>query len=200
MHRTVIFDVGNVILPFDPMIACRRLAPQCRLNAEDICRRIYETNLERRFEEGKIDGAAFAYGCREALGVNLSDQELRAIWVDMFVEDAEVSDIVREVKQRHPVLLLSNTNEWHWEYVMAKYPIITEIESHILSYQVGCLKPDRRIFEAAARHVDDISQTIFIDDMPHNVEGAQRFGMVGILFESARRLSEQFQQLGISTG
>ncbi len=199
LNRTVIFDVGNVILPFDPMIACRKLAPLCRLSAEEICRRVYETDLERHFEEGKIDGTAFTRGCREALGLDIKEQVLRAIWADMFVEDTEVSEIVRRVKKHHPVLLLSNTNPWHWEFAMSRFPIISEVERHILSYQVGCLKPDRRIFKAAAKHVDDVSQAIFIDDWRHNVQAARQFGMQGVVYANARQLGTQLRDFGCLT-
>ena len=86
---TIIFDVGNVILPFDPLRLCRVLAQHADRTAEEVYELIYKSDLERRFEEGKIDGRQFTDGVAEVLGVSLEYDWFRNLWSDMFTENSE---------------------------------------------------------------------------------------------------------------
>jgi FMN phosphatase YigB (HAD superfamily) len=195
---TVILDVGNVILPFDPLIACWKLEPICSLPANEIKRQIYDAKLEWRFEAGQIDGAEFTRGCEEQLGVSIGEERLRLIWSDMFTENEEMSALVRRLKFNGvPLMLLSNTNEWHWAFAVERYPIISEITPHILSYRVGALKPDPVIYRAAIDSTGDTRHVIFTDDMPHNVDGAIEAGMDAVLFESVERFVRDLRDRGV---
>jgi FMN phosphatase YigB (HAD superfamily) len=194
---TVILDVGNVILPFDPLIACRKLEPLCGLSAEEIRRRIYDAKLEWRFEAGQITGAEFTEGCEEQLDVNIGEGRLRMIWSDMFTENEEMSALVRRLKSNGvPLMLLSNTNEWHWAFAVAKFPIISEVSPHVLSYRVGALKPDPAIYQAALNLAGNHGPVVFTDDMQHNVDGAIEAGMDAVLFESVERFSRVLRNRG----
>lgn len=195
----VIFDVGNVILTFDPMPACRRLAALCRLTAEQVCADIYARKLERKFEEGKISGKQFAEGVREILGVDLSLTQLQTIWTDIFDENRAVSNLVRRIKRHHRVMLLSNTNQWHWEFAADNFPIIREVPEWILSYEIGVLKPHPLIYETALKLVGSPKQVIFIDDIETNVEGAIAAGMIGIRFTNLDQLQQDLTQLSVNS-
>ena len=196
MQHTLIFDVGNVILPFDSLIPCRLMAGKIGLSPEEIRSRIYDAGLEWDFEAGKITGEQFTHGCGRELGIELTVDEFRPIWSDMLWEDVEVSELVRELNARHQVMLLSNTNEWHWSFCLERFPIITEIRPHILSFQIGALKPDRKIYAAALQQVEAAGQTLFIDDMQRNVEGAQDVGLRAIQYCGIDQLRTDLGSLG----
>ena len=198
MTTTVILDVGNVILPFDPLIACRKLESLCGLPAEEVRSRIYDAKLERRFEEGKISGSDFTQGCEEQLGAKIGEEQLRLIWSDMFTENTEMSALIRRLQHNGvPVMLLSNTNEWHWAKATEHFPIISEVTPHVLSYRVGVLKPDPAIYKAALNQVIRNGPVIFTDDIEHNVAGAKDAGMDAILFESAAGFSRDLRERGV---
>jgi len=198
MATTVILDVGNVILPFDPLIACRKLEPLCGLPAEDIRNRIYDAKLEWRFEAGQIDGSEFTQGCEEQLGVEIGEEQLRLIWSDMFTENTEMSTFVRRLQSNGvPLMLLSNTNEWHWARAIEKFPIISEVKLQVLSYRVGVLKPDPAIYREALKEAGDNGSVLFTDDMQHNVAGAIEAGMDAFLFEDVAGFSRDLRDRGI---
>jgi FMN phosphatase YigB (HAD superfamily) len=198
MSATVIFDVGNVILPFDPLTACRKLARLCEIPAVEIRDRIYDAKLERRFEEGKIDGGEFTSGVEEELGIRIGEERLREIWSDMFTENTRVVDLVLRLRKNGvSLMLLSNTNEWHWSHVLKEYPIISDITPHILSYRVGVLKPDPIIFRAALNQVDVDGPVIYTDDMQHNVSGANAVGLDGVLFKDVDDLRQALHSRGV---
>lgn len=199
MKPAAIFDVGNVILPFDPMRACRRLAELCGITADEICAEVYGRKLEREFEEGSISDEVFTQGVTEILGIDLSAEQLRPIWADIFDENMDVSQLVRRIRKHHRVMLLSNTNAWHWEFAADTYPIIRDVPEWILSYEVGALKPDPIIYQAALEKLDGASMVIFVDDIEANVQGARKLGMTGVQFQSCEQIEHDLVQLGVNT-
>ena len=195
-ETAVIFDLGNVILPFDPLVPCRVLGDRAGMKAVDACQTIYRNNLERWFEQGKLDGDQFTAGVAAALGIDLEIDSFRDLWADMFVEDKAVAGIVRQLKPHHRLVLLSNTNPWHWHYAREKFPVLAEFDTVVLSYEEGVLKPHPAIYRAALEKAGTPDRAIFIDDIAINVAGAQILGISGLLFRSAAQLRQDLTRLG----
>ncbi|MBN1211160.1 MAG: HAD family phosphatase [candidate division Zixibacteria bacterium] len=197
MNTTVIFDMGNVILPFDPVKPCAILGRLARKIPEEVYDLIYDSQLEYDFEKGVIDGARFAEGCRKALGIDLSDERIKNIWSDMFEENFKVSAIVRSLRGNVQLMLLSNTNEWHFEYAQKHFPIINAFEDYILSYRVGALKPEPKIYEEALKKCRFPDRAIFIDDVKINAVAGEAHGIRGIYFNNYIQLEEDLKAYGI---
>jgi glucose-1-phosphatase len=193
---TIIFDLGNVILPFDPLIPCRVLGEMTGRTAEETRDLIYGNNLEREFEEGKLDGYEFTDGVSRVLGIELDYYQFRELWADMFTENTDTSALIRRLRPHHPLILLSNTNEWHWAFARETFPIVREFETTVLSYEVGVLKPHPDIYRAALSRVNRGDTAVFIDDVEHNVIGARRMGIPGILFQSATQVEAELRKMG----
>ncbi len=97
----VYFDLGNVLLSFDPLRACANLAS--RLNISDAQARVavYESGLQDRFEHGEVTGEQFASDIRRRLGltaVEMPTMELLDAISDMFTP----VDTMRGVLRRSP--------------------------------------------------------------------------------------------------
>jgi len=68
----------------------------------------------------------------------------------------------------------------------------------IVSYQVGAMKPDPRIYEEALRRSGlPAGACLFVDDRTLNVEGAMRVGMRALRFESPGALAAELSRLGV---
>lgn len=193
---TIIFDLGNVILPFDPLKPCAILAGMSGKTTSEVIHLIYDNNLERRFEQGRIDGDQFTEGVSEVLGIELTTIEFHDLWADMFTENRDVSAIVRQLLAQHYLILLSNTNPWHWRHALKHFPIVSEFRERILSYEVGALKPHPIIYRTALEKVGQAERVIFIDDIEINVDAARIMGMRGIHFRSADQLRRELATLG----
>jgi HAD superfamily hydrolase (TIGR01509 family) len=165
------------------------------MTAEEVCDVIYRSNLERKFEEGKIDGRQLTAGLSKALRIELDEAWLRPIWADMFTENTEVSALVRKLAPHHELMILSNTNAWHWHFARENFPIVAEIDNAVVSYEVGVLKPHPRIYEAALAKADPSLPIIFIDDIKVNAEAADRHGINGIHFVTADQLERELKAL-----
>ncbi len=188
-RHTIIFDVGNVILPFDPLKPCHVLAERCGKTVDTVCDLIYRNNLEREFEEGKLSGKQFTEGVSRVLGIELDHDSFRDLWSDMFTENTETSALIRKLRPHHELMILSNTNQWHWEFARSNFPIVTEIDNAVVSYEVGVLKPHPNIYRAALAKADPSLPVIFTDDIKANAEAAEEHGITGLQFISSEQLA-----------
>lgn len=193
---TIIFDLGNVILPFDPLRPCAVLGERIGKTAAEVAHLIYHDNLERWFEQGKIDGDRFTQGVSAILQIELSARAFHDLWADMFTENTDISQLIRQLKPHHHLILLSNTNPWHWHYALDHFPIISEFQDRVLSYEVGVLKPHPAIYRAALEKTHPEDRVIFIDDIEINVAAARMMGIHGIHIRSAEQLKQDLLALG----
>jgi HAD superfamily hydrolase (TIGR01509 family) len=193
---TIIFDLGNVILPFDPYMPCAILGERIGKSMTEVAHLIYHNNLERKFEQGLIDGDRFTELVSDVLGIKLTTSEFHDLWADIFTENRDVSDLIRRLKPHHPLILLSNTNVWHWQFALKKFPILMEFKKCVLSYEVGQLKPHPEIYRAALEQAGAVERVVFIDDMLVNIDAARTFGIRGIVFQSAEQLKRELLTLG----
>jgi HAD superfamily hydrolase (TIGR01509 family) len=84
---------------------------------------------------------------------------------------------------RYPLILLSNTNELHFENIRARFPLLGHFHHLVLSYQVGAAKPSRRIYDEAVKRAGCLAEECFFtDDVPAYVEGAKQAGIDAVRF------------------
>ncbi len=96
-------------------------------------------------------------------------------------------------------MLGSNTNVLHAPYFRRKFAAtLDRFDAYVLSYEVGCLKPDRRFYEACAKAAGaPAGSCVFIDDMALNVAGARAAGLQGIQYVETAALVEELNGLGV---
>lgn len=193
MIEAFIFDIGNVLLPFDFSIALRKLEQKSgvALPAEAM------EPVRHAYESGRIGRADFLSQIREALQYEGSEAEFVAIWEDIFTENLAMSELVRALHPRHPLYLLSNTSDLHLDYIFRVYPVFQCFTDGVYSHLAKCMKPDRGIYETALRQLGVAAErTVFIDDMQANVDTALELGFRAIRYDYNRH--EGFlQQLGM---
>jgi|TARA_Y100000022_G_C13195377_1_gene350072 putative hydrolase of the HAD superfamily len=105
--------------------------------------------------------------------------------------DLGMERIVNQLKEDGiKVGLLTNSVPEFWPVI--ERTINTKLFDCIVdSSQVGVRKPDERIYELTARKLGmSTSSCVMIDDLHHNVKGAEKTGMAGILFTSSKETEE----------
>lgn len=91
-----------------------------------------------------------------------------------------VWDLVAEVHRAGVATVLVSNTWGTGGYPMEELEQV--FDAIVLSGRVGMRKPDRDIFDHAARLVDaDLEASVFIDDAPANVEAAESYGLTGVL-------------------
>ena len=174
-----IFDIGNVLVRFEAGKAERTLA-QLGVQRPDLA---VLAALGRRYECGEMERAEFLAALREALGGGLSDDVLSSAWQEIFEPNEPMWEVVEKLHHRYPLYLLSNTNCLHHEYLVREYPVFGRFADGVFSYRARMMKPERGIFELAIRQFGvPPAATIYLDDLPANVEAARGAGLRAFLY------------------
>jgi glucose-1-phosphatase len=196
--EVILFDLGNVILPFNHRQIPVKLLPYSQggdlKDSQGIFSYLFDSQkgTVSLYESGKISSEEFFRSLKESFCLSLSFEEFIPIWNDIFVEDEEVSKLIRSLKGSKRLGLLSNTNPLHFDYILPKFPILMTFEKWILSHEVGFKKPALEIFQKAIEWASIEPQRIlFIDDLQKNVDAAVSLGMQTIHFISADQLKEE---------
>ena len=133
-------------------------------------------------------------------GLDLPYREFVDAWKDIFWLNEPVARLIEVLKSRGYTLLLgSNTNVLHAAHYRRQFARTIDMFDHlILSYEVGCLKPDARFYSAVAAAAGlSPASCVFIDDLEENVDGAREAGLTGLLYADTPRLVAGLRRLGV---
>lgn len=199
MIKTVIFDLGKVIVPFDFTRGYRGLEKVSTCPAAEIPKRLGATDLVKRFETGLIEPEDFVAQLSKILDMRVTYDQFCEIWGSIFLPDTLVPDSLLEgLARRYRLVMLSNTNAIHFPLVEQRYPILRHFHDRVLSHEVRALKPSPVIYrEAIARAQCRAEECFFTDDIAEYVEGAKREGIDAVQFESCAKLEQDLLARGI---
>ena len=180
----IVLDLGGVILDFDHLSICSKLSALCNLSPNTIYEKIFSSGLEKLYDEGRISSEEFFRLGSELLNLDISFVDFIKIWVEIFSENINISNLLRQLKiDGYKLYLLSNTNVLHFDYCYHQFDILKIFDKYILSYKVGARKPDKEIFsELIKTSGQHPSLHLFIDDRIENVEAAIQFGLHSIQY------------------
>jgi putative hydrolase of the HAD superfamily len=197
--KTIFFDLGNVVIPFDFKRAYARMAELCGCQPEDVPARIRATGLVAPFERGEIEAEAFVRQLSAALHLNISYPEFCEWWSCVFLEHTLIPEaLLEDLRTRHRLFALSNTNAIHFAMVKEAYPLLRHFDGFVLSYEVGAAKPEPKIYqEAIARAQCRAEECFFTDDLAINVDAARALGMDAVQFLSAEQLEQELRVRGV---
>jgi epoxide hydrolase-like predicted phosphatase len=198
--KTIIFDLGNVLVNFDHSIAAKKLSRKSPYSIKEIYNLIFDSDIVSKYETGHIKTDAFYKRMKALLGFDLKIREFRKIWDEIFFPNPETEKIVRKLKKRFRLLLLSNINHSHYEHIRIRFPILGEFDRIILSYRVGARKPDLKIYEKAIREARCLPREIvYIDDRADLIEAAKKIGINSIRFKNCAQLKKELLKFGINS-
>ena len=190
----VIFDLGKVILDFDHMITCRKLAEYSKRDSTFIYDFIFKSGLEENYEKGKISSRQLFEAVSDKIGLKMSFKDFNLAWSDIFSLNKGIDQLVSWVKTKAKTAILSNTDEMHFNYIRDKYEIINDFDFTFLSYEIGYMKPEKEIFEYAVSKAGILPRRIiFIDDIQEFACAANKSGINGICFKDVYSLRKELE-------
>jgi glucose-1-phosphatase len=199
MHKTVIFDLGKVLVPFDFQIGYRALAGCCPYDAPEVRQRIAKSRLVEPFEKGLIEPREFVRQLSAALDLRTDYSGFCHAWSSIFYGQLIADDVLESLAARYRLLLLSNTNSIHWEMICANYPtMVRHFHDRVLSFEVHAAKPEAAIYRSALERAGcRPEECFFTDDIALNVEAAGHEGIDAVQFHSPPQLEEEMARRGI---
>lgn len=196
--RGILFDFGNVISSFDMGNFIGRMREWSGVPTETLRDRIYGSDLPVRYERGEITSEVFYRSISHLAGAQVSADEFAEAFSGIFTPIEPTHALIRSLKGKYRLGLLSNTNELHFEYHIRNVPVFPLFDSVTLSFEVGALKPDPEIFRDALDKIALPPEAVaFIDDVRENAEAASALGMRGIRYTGHAELLEALAKIGV---
>ena len=185
MIKAVIFDCFGVLYR-DNLDLLYDLVP--------IDRRMELQDIIRACDHGFISRQDYREAIAELTGKTpeaIGDIERR-----QFAPNQPLLDYAVRLKSRYKVGLLSNIGDETMDRLFPTGEREQLFDAFVLSSDVGVVKPAAAIFEVTAERLGMLPhECVMIDDLPKNVEGAERVGMTGILFTSNRQLEQDLERI-----
>jgi len=196
--KTILFDLGNVVIPFDFKPAYVRMAELCGCRPEEIPARIRATGLVTPFEKGEIESERFVRELSAALKLDITYEEFCSWWSSIFLGETLVPEaLVADLRRRHRLLALSNTNPIHFSMLQEAYPLLRHFDGFVLSHEVGAAKPEAKIYQVAIERAQcSPEECFFTDDLAVNIEAARAHGMDAEQFLSVEQLEGELRARG----
>jgi 2-haloacid dehalogenase len=196
--RALVFDIGGVLLEWDPRLVYRDLLPDPadldRFLAE-ICTPDWNATLDA--------GRPFDEACDELARRHPDHAELIHAWKrqDEMIA-GEIAGTVELVARLHaagvPLYLLTNMPAEVFAARRARDPVLQQFHGAVVSGEEGVLKPSPEIFAILRdRYALDPATTLFVDDMEVNVAGARAAGFLAHRFVEAPALAAFLGEHGL---
>lgn len=188
--NTIVFDLGGVLINLD--------VPRCvarfkQLMSEDYVRNVLGMDdegegivavsaatkqLMHDYEYGNIGTDDFLKTIQQYCYSGTTIDQIRDAWMSMLDElPQDRLDYIMQLRAAgYKTVLLSNSNELHWEPIFRQYHLEGYFDAIFASQQLHMAKPNREIFEHVVREANiDCAHTLYVDDLEKNRTAGQRY-------------------------
>jgi putative hydrolase of the HAD superfamily len=186
----IIFDLGGVIINLDIPLTITTFKNLAGNYGNEAFSPNPGHQIFKDYETGAISSSQFRDGMRSVVHPDLKDEEIDNAWNAMLLDMPKSRmELLLQLKQRYNTYLLSNTNEIHYN-AFHKILFDTHGETSLdlyfhqvyYSHIIQKRKPDAEAFQLILdEHNLTAENTLFLDDMPANLEGANRLGIQTML-------------------
>ena len=198
--RAVVFDLGGVLIDWNPRYLYRKLFDGDEAGMEAFL----GTVCTPAWNEEQDGGRAFA----DAVALLVARHPTQAAlieayhtrWEEMLAGPITGSvEILAALKARRtPLYALTNWSAEKFPIARRRFDFLQWFDGIVVSGEIRLKKPDPAIF----RHMLDrfglaAGETLFIDDSERNVAGAQAAGMTSLLFRSPEELRTELAEFGV---
>jgi 2-haloacid dehalogenase len=181
---TVVFDVGNVLIRWDPSLLYRDMIPDDEKRAwfmQNVCTSAWnlEQDRGRSWEEAV---ALLVASHPEWEGQIKAFDERWHETVPGVIEDSVA--VLAELKQRgEKVYAITNFSREKWAECLIRFPFLQSFDGVVVSAHERVIKPDPAIYEILLRRYGlSAPDCIFVDDSAKNIEAAHGVGMKAVHF------------------
>lgn len=200
MIKTVISDLGRVLIHFDNGIFIRKIAQFCPLTEEEITKMMFkELDLIEAFDKGELTPKEFYNRVIQRLKAAVDYDHFFSIYNDVFSLNSTPVEVLKKLIGRYTLVLLSNTDVMRFGFIGRKFPEVMFFDEYVLSFEVGSMKPQPQVYRVVLeRSGSRAEECVFIDDREENVEAARALGIKGILFSPQTDLESALKEIGLS--
>lgn len=200
--RHIVFDIGAVLIHYDPNIPFSRFIPdpeERKWFFDNVC--THDWNIEQDAGRTWEDAETEAIDRHPEHAENI--RNFRKYWHEMVSHPYQDSvDIMTGlIDAGHDVTMLTNFSDTTFAQAQEElFPFLNLPRGVTVSGRVKLIKPDPRIYDLHTKNFGlEPAATLFIDDNPANVKAAQDYGWQAVLFVGADQLKRDLAGYGINT-
>lgn len=183
--KTILFDIGNVLLFFDFNRTLEKLGIDTTTPPPELLEDFFA--LRDRVETGELPGDAFLEQISALTHFTGGIDAMRDAYCDIFTPNEKMWDTLRSISGSAQTVLFSNTSDVHMKFIRQRYPDFTLFDNAVLSYEAGASKPRSPMYQDAIDRVGvDPKQTFYIDDLLANINTGEDFEFTCHHYQSDR--------------
>lgn len=197
MVHNMVFDMGRVMLQFDPPFISGHFVPP--EDAEEFAKKVFGSACWDSLDRGTITLSQAREIMRRTLPERLLPNLDKALaeWFQYIPPVEGMDALIQELKAAgYGIYLLTNANFQFHQY-QDTVPAWNCFDGLLVSSDYKLLKPEPAIYQALTdKYRLEPSECLFIDDRPENIAGAQAMGMEGVVFTSSVNLRRELVRRG----
>ena len=195
--QAIYFDIGGVLVRTEDKTPRTRLAARLGMTFEALEEIVFGGDSGRKAQRGEITAEdQWAYVCQK---VNWPFANWRDLEAEFFAGDRldeELVDYIRSLHRHYKTGVISNALGDVRTVILNTWHMSDAFDVLIISAEVGLMKPDVRIFQAALNALGvQPAEAVFVDDVARNVEGARAIGMHAIQFRNTAQVRAELGEL-----
>ena len=201
-YYAILFDWGNVVLDFSYDLTFKKWA---ELTSAHFDYNFFRTHFKFdgklvEYEKGEISSQEYFNYTTKLLDISWDFESFEIGWNSIYIGiNSQMVSLLKRLKQKYNLYLLTNTNELHAKCWKKKYhDILNSFDGIFCSYELHSHKPEPKIYRDVLKKIDiDPKYVLFVDDNKENVLGAKQVGIDGIVAISAEQIINEMEKLSI---
>jgi len=191
--KVIIFDLGGVYFADGTTKAVMRFEEMLHVPKSKLEKIFGGHSLGGDYRLGKIGEKKFWEAVKGELHTDdRTIDELKEIWNSSYTRNWGMKTLIRKLRKRYKVAVLSDNTKERVEYLNKKYNLDKEFDYYVYSFEHGMLKPDKRLLEILFHKLNaKEDEVIIVDNSTVNVEFFRKFNVQTILFISARQIKRE---------
>lgn len=201
----IVFDFGGVLFRWQPRELLARLMP-ARTRTPEAAQVLFDAIFENyrgdwgEFDRGTVEPGPLAERIARRTGITAA--EVHAVIDAVPAELQPIPGTVDLLHRLHasgaPLYFLSNMPEPYAQYLERTYHFLGLFRGGVFSSRVRLIKPEPEIFVHTARVLGIApADTLFIDDVAHNVAAARAAGWRALQFVDAAQCAAFLRTEGV---
>jgi len=193
--RAILLDAGGVFFKGSLDNFVKKASKILKIKFETI--KSEKTLLNNKLVGGKIGVRKYF---REYFNIYISNEQMKKLiklWNRTWIADKEMIKIVKILKRKYTLALFSNLDKNN-DKIYRKKGWYDYFDHLILSFELGLIKPSKKIFKIALKKLKLKSNNcLFIDDQKDNLVIAKKLGMKSLLFKNPQKLKKDLEAMKI---